>query len=27
VDEALAGLDHDVDAVLEKRRWLVERGR
>jgi multiple sugar transport system substrate-binding protein len=26
VDEALAGLDHDVDAVLEKRRWLVGRG-
>jgi multiple sugar transport system substrate-binding protein len=23
VDEALAGLDHDVDAVLEKRRWLL----
>jgi multiple sugar transport system substrate-binding protein len=27
VDEALAGLDRDVDEVLEKRRWLVERGR
>ncbi len=27
VDEALAGLDADVDAILEKRRWLVaQRG-
>jgi multiple sugar transport system substrate-binding protein len=23
VDDALAGLDHEVDAVLEKRRWLL----
>jgi multiple sugar transport system substrate-binding protein len=27
VDEALAALDRDVDEVLEKRRWLVQRGR
>jgi multiple sugar transport system substrate-binding protein len=27
IDEALAALDHDVDEVLEKRRWLVRRGR
>jgi len=26
VDEALERLDHDVDAVLEKRRWLIGRG-
>jgi multiple sugar transport system substrate-binding protein len=25
VDEALAGLDRDVDAALEKRRWLLDR--
>ena len=25
-DEALAKLDRDVDAVLEKRRWLLEPG-
>jgi multiple sugar transport system substrate-binding protein len=25
VDAALAGLDRDVDAMLEKRRWLMER--
>jgi multiple sugar transport system substrate-binding protein len=25
-DEALTRLDHDVDAVLEKRRWLMGRG-
>ncbi|MFN8546011.1 MAG: sugar ABC transporter substrate-binding protein [Candidatus Binatia bacterium] len=25
VDEALAALDHDVDALLEKRRWLLDR--
>ena len=25
VDEALAALDRDVDALLEKRRWLLER--
>ena len=25
-DAALAALDHDVDAVLEKRRWLLARG-
>jgi multiple sugar transport system substrate-binding protein len=23
VDEGLAGLDRDVDALLEKRRWLL----
>jgi multiple sugar transport system substrate-binding protein len=27
LDEALARLDHDVDGMLEKRRWLLERGR
>jgi multiple sugar transport system substrate-binding protein len=28
VDQALAGLDADVDAILEKRRWLLaERAR
>ncbi|HLY38165.1 MAG TPA: sugar ABC transporter sugar-binding protein, partial [Candidatus Binatia bacterium] len=27
LDEALAALDHDVDAVLEKRRWLLDAGR
>ena len=26
LDDALATLDHDVDAVLEKRRWLVDHG-
>jgi multiple sugar transport system substrate-binding protein len=26
LDEALARLDHDVDGMLEKRRWLLERG-
>lgn len=26
VDDALAALDRDVDAVLEKRRWLLRRG-
>ena len=25
VDQALAGLDREVDALLEKRRWLLER--
>jgi multiple sugar transport system substrate-binding protein len=25
VDAALASLDHDVDAMLEKRRWLLAR--
>ncbi len=25
VDEALAALDRDVDAILEKRRWLLRR--
>ena len=25
-DEALGALDRDVDAVLEKRRWLLRRG-
>jgi len=27
LDEALAALDRDVDAILEKRRWLLQRGR
>jgi multiple sugar transport system substrate-binding protein len=26
-DSALAGLDREVARILEKRRWLVERGR
>jgi multiple sugar transport system substrate-binding protein len=26
-DSVLAGLDRDVDRMLEKRRWLIERGR
>jgi multiple sugar transport system substrate-binding protein len=26
VDTALAALDGDVDAILEKRRWLMDRG-
>jgi multiple sugar transport system substrate-binding protein len=27
IDEALAGLDADVDQILEKRRWmLAQRG-
>jgi multiple sugar transport system substrate-binding protein len=26
-DSALARLDRDVDRILEKRRWLLERGR
>jgi len=26
-DSALAALDRDVNRILEKRRWLVERGR
>lgn len=26
LDDALADLDRDVDAILEKRRWLKERG-
>jgi multiple sugar transport system substrate-binding protein len=26
VDAALASLDHDVDALLEKRRWLLAHG-
>ena len=25
LDQALAGLDRDVDNVLEKRRWLMGR--
>lgn len=25
IDEALAGLDAETDAILEKRRWLAER--
>jgi multiple sugar transport system substrate-binding protein len=27
VDEALKSLDAEVDAVLEKRRWMLERGK
>jgi multiple sugar transport system substrate-binding protein len=28
IDEALAGLDAEVDVILEKRRWmLTERGK
>jgi len=27
VDTMLAGLDRDVDRILEKRRWLLEHGR
>ena len=27
VDDALAGLDRDVDRILAKRRWLLERAR
>ncbi len=27
VDDALAALDHDVDRVLEKRRWMLDHGR
>ena len=27
IDAALAALDHDVDEILEKRRWLMDRGR
>jgi multiple sugar transport system substrate-binding protein len=26
VDDALSSLDEEVDAILEKRRWLLERG-
>jgi multiple sugar transport system substrate-binding protein len=26
LDETLAALDHDVDAILEKRRWMMDRG-
>jgi hypothetical protein len=26
-DSALAALDREVDRILEKRRWLVERER
>ncbi|MGH7571103.1 MAG: sugar ABC transporter substrate-binding protein [Gemmatimonadota bacterium] len=26
IDQALAGLDRDVDRMLEKRRWLLARG-
>ena len=25
LDDALAALDHDVDQLLEKRRWMLER--
>jgi multiple sugar transport system substrate-binding protein len=27
VEAAVASLDHDVDAILEKRRWLLERAQ
>ncbi len=27
LDSVLAGLDRDVDQILEKRRWLLEHGR
>jgi multiple sugar transport system substrate-binding protein len=27
LDAALVRLDHEVDGMLEKRRWLVARGR
>ena len=27
VDAAVAALDHDVDAILEKRRWLLDRAQ
>ncbi len=27
VEAAVTALDHDVDAILEKRRWLLEQGR
>jgi multiple sugar transport system substrate-binding protein len=27
VDEALAELDAEVDRILEKRRWLLDRAR
>ncbi|HWP67397.1 MAG TPA: extracellular solute-binding protein, partial [Candidatus Limnocylindria bacterium] len=26
LDQALVRLDHEVDGILEKRRWLLERG-
>jgi multiple sugar transport system substrate-binding protein len=26
VEEGAADLDRDVDAVLQKRRWLLSRG-
>jgi multiple sugar transport system substrate-binding protein len=25
VEAAVTALDHDVDAILEKRRWLLQR--
>ena len=27
VEAAVTALDHDVDAILEKRRWLLDRGQ
>ena len=27
IDEALASLDRDVDELLEKRRWMIARGK
>ena len=27
VEEATRALDRKVDAILEKRRWLLERGK
>jgi multiple sugar transport system substrate-binding protein len=27
LDDALASLDHDVDRILEKRRWMLDHGR
>ena len=25
IDDALAALDRDVDGILEKRRWMLDR--
>jgi len=27
IEEATRVLDHKVDAILEKRRWLLSRGK
>jgi multiple sugar transport system substrate-binding protein len=27
LDDSLAALDHDVDRILEKRRWMLEHDR